>query len=74
MAAVAGEPVAGEPVADLVVRNAQVYTLDKALPWAEAVAVRGDRIAWVGADADAGDHAGPGTEVLDAGGRHHLTW
>ncbi len=56
-------------VADLVIRNARVYTLDRAVPWAEAVAVRDGRIRWVGADGNAGDLMGPGTEVIDAGGR-----
>ena len=48
----------GWPVADLMVRNARVYTLDRALPWAGAVAVSGGRITWVGADADADDLRG----------------
>ena len=61
--------MAGWPPADLVVRNARVHTVDRALPWAEAVAVSGGRITWVGADADAGDHVAAGTEVIDAGGR-----
>jgi hypothetical protein len=52
--------VAGWPVADLVVRNARVYTLDWAVPWAGAVAVSEGRIGWVGADADVGDHVGAG--------------
>jgi predicted amidohydrolase YtcJ len=54
--------------ASLLIRNARVYTLDPARPWAGAVAVRDDRIAWVGDDADADEHAGPDTEVIDAGG------
>lgn len=57
------------PAADVVVRNARVHTVDDALPEAEAVAVTGDRIGWVGRDADADAHIGPGTEVIDAGGR-----
>ena len=61
--------MAGWPAADLVIRNARVYTVDPALPWAEAVAVSGGRITWVGADADAGDQVAAGTEVIDAGGR-----
>ena len=56
-------------MAELVIRNARVCTLDLAVPWAEAVAVRDGRICWVGADSDARDLAGPGTEVIDAGGR-----
>ena len=61
--------MASLPVADLVVRNARVYTVDRAVPWAEAVAVSGGRITWVGADADAGDHVAAGTEVIDTQGR-----
>lgn len=34
--------------ADLLIRHARVYTLEEAQPWAEAVAVRGERIAFVG--------------------------
>jgi hypothetical protein len=55
--------------ADLVIRNARVYTVDPALPWAEAVAVTEGRISWVGPEAGARDHVTPGTEVIDAGGR-----
>jgi predicted amidohydrolase YtcJ len=46
-----------------------VYTVERSVPWAEAVAVSGGRITWVGADADAGDLVGGGTEVIDAEGR-----
>ena len=55
--------------AELVVRNARVYTLDPRVPWAGAVAVSGGRITWVGADADAGEQVAADTEVIDAGGR-----
>ena len=61
--------MAGWPVAELMVRNARVCTLDRAVPWAGAVAVSGGRITWVGADADADDLVGRGTEVIDTGGR-----
>ncbi len=66
--AVAGCGARTEP-ADLLIRNARVYTLESDRPWAEAVAIRGERIAWVGDDADAGRFAGPATRVIDAGGR-----
>ena len=55
-------------VADLVVRGGRVYTVSEARPWAEAVAVRGERIAAVGADRDVADLIGPSTEVVDAAG------
>jgi hypothetical protein len=55
--------------ADLVIRNASVYTMDAARPRAEAVAVRGGRIVAVGGNDEVGRHAGPATRVIDAGGR-----
>src|SRR3990170_3813991 len=53
---------------DLLIRNARVYTVEPSQPWAEAVAVRGERIAWLGDDADAAEHIGPATQVIDAEG------
>jgi predicted amidohydrolase YtcJ len=53
----------------LLLHNAKVYTGDPALPWAQAVAIAGDRVAWVGAEADAAAWRGPRTEVVDGGGR-----
>src|SRR5690349_189233 len=55
--------------ADLVIRNARVYTVDPQRPWAQAVAVKGDRILWVGDEAGIAEHAGSATRVLDAGGK-----
>ena len=54
--------------ASLLIRNAQAFTGDSSLPRAEAVAIVGDRISWVGDDADAAAHVGPETEVIDAAG------
>lgn len=50
---------------DLVVRNARIHTVDPGLPWAQALAVRDGRIAWIGDDAS----CPPAAEVIDAGGR-----
>src|SRR5690348_88956 len=55
--------------ADLVIRNARVYTVDPQRPWAQAVAVKGDRILWVGDEAGIAEHAGSATRVMDAGGK-----
>lgn len=70
--------------ADFLFTNAAVYTADPANPHAEAVAVRGNRIVYVGRAADAAGLRGPRTEVIDAGGRtllpglidshFHLLW
>jgi predicted amidohydrolase YtcJ len=55
--------------ADVVIRHAQVYTVDVQRPWAEAVAIKQDRIMWVGDDHAATPYVGPSTKVIDAGGR-----
>jgi len=55
--------------ADLVIRNARVYTVDPQRPWAQAVAVKGDRILLVGDEAGIAEHVGSATRVLDAGGK-----
>jgi predicted amidohydrolase YtcJ len=55
--------------ADLLIRHARVYTADAARPWAEAIAIRGERIAWVGDDPDAASWRGERTRVIDVGGR-----
>jgi predicted amidohydrolase YtcJ len=57
------------PPADLVLTGAAVYTVDAARSWAEAVAVRDGRIAFVGSAAEAQAFAGPRTRVLDLKGR-----
>jgi hypothetical protein len=57
------------PALDSLIRNARVYTVDPAMPWAEAVAITGDRISWVGPDDEADGHATKRTETIDAGGK-----
>jgi hypothetical protein len=64
----AGAPAAA-PKADLVLKNAAVYTLDRARTWAEAVAIRGEKIVYVGGDKGAARHIGPRTRVVDLRGR-----
>jgi predicted amidohydrolase YtcJ len=54
---------------ELVLLGGAVYTVDAARRWAEAVAIRGGRIIAVGADADVRPLIGPGTDVLELGGR-----
>jgi hypothetical protein len=55
--------------ADVVIRNARIYTVDPQRQWASAVAIKGDRIAWVGEDGEASSHVGVKTRVIDAGGK-----
>jgi predicted amidohydrolase YtcJ len=54
---------------DLVVINARIVTMDPLMPLAGALAVVQGRVAALGSDADIRALAGPGTEVIDAGGR-----
>lgn len=58
--------------ADTLFVNAAVYTADPLNPRADAVAVRGNRIVFVGRTADAREWRGPRTELVDAGGRSLL--
>ena len=57
------------PAADLIITNANIYTVDKAKPKAEAVAILGDRIVAVGAIAEVDTWRGSNTKVIDAGGK-----
>jgi predicted amidohydrolase YtcJ len=54
--------------ADLLVTDARVHTSDAAHPEAQAFAVRGDRIVFVGSTREALALRGPSTRVLDLGG------
>ncbi|MGB6675803.1 MAG: hypothetical protein WBE44_03825, partial [Terriglobales bacterium] len=49
--------------ADLIITNAQVWTVDKAHPTAQAVAILGDRIIAVGSNADVDVLRGHDTKV-----------
>ncbi|MGO9648208.1 MAG: amidohydrolase [Terriglobales bacterium] len=56
-------------VADLIITHANVWTVDDTQPRAQAVAVLGDRIIAVGSNAEVENLRGPGTKVIDAGGK-----
>ena len=53
----------------LAVVNARIWTGNPKRPWAEAIAVRGDRIAAVGSSAEIRKMAGSGARVIDARGQ-----
>jgi len=55
--------------ADIIITNARVYTGDGQKPWAEAVAVRGGRILFVGPTEKALRYQRPATRIIDAGGK-----
>lgn len=65
----APQPAARVLEADLVVVNARVYTVDAALPRAEAFAVKDGRFVAVGSTTDIRNLAGARTRVVDAAGQ-----
>ena len=60
---------AGPEPADLAFTGGTVYTVDSARSWAQAVALRGGRIVYVGSDAGAAAWIGPKTRVVKLAGR-----
>jgi len=54
---------------DLLLVNGKVFTANPAAPWAEAVAIRGNRITAVGTTAAIRQTAGSDTFIVDVGGR-----
>ena len=54
---------------DLILTEGRFFTADSTRPWAEAVAIRGERIAAVGTTAEVTRLAGPRTRRLALGGR-----
>jgi predicted amidohydrolase YtcJ len=52
-----------------VLTGGRVFTADPTRPWAQAVAVRGDRVLVVGTDAEVLRRAGPRTRRIALGGR-----
>ena len=76
-------PQRNSNTADLVFTNGNIYTANEARPKAEAVAVKGDRIVFVGSNRDAQKYVGKTTRVIDLNGKtmvpgmtdahHHLS-
>ncbi len=57
------------PRAEMIVTNARIYTADDAQPLAEAMAISGGRLQFVGSKVEAMALRGPSTTMIDAGGR-----
>lgn len=55
--------------ADLVIENAAIRTMDPDRPFAEALAIAGDRILAVGSNAAMADYCGPATQRINAHGQ-----
>ncbi len=63
-----GTPSAAPPPITLAVVNARVWTGNPARPWADGLAIRGDRLALVGSSAEVQKVVTPDTRVIDAHG------
>ncbi|MBV9343241.1 MAG: amidohydrolase family protein [Acidobacteria bacterium] len=63
-----GATAQAAPAADLIIANAKIWTVDRAQPRAEAVAVFRDRIIAVGGNSSIEAWRGPHTRVVDAHG------
>jgi Predicted metal-dependent hydrolase with the TIM-barrel fold len=55
--------------ADTVILHGKIYTLNPKQPWAEALAIRGDRVVAVGSDSEIARLQSKNTQVIDARGR-----
>ena len=66
----AAEPIAKtEDTADTIFTNGKVYTMNEAQPQAEAVAIKGNQIVFVGSATEADAYKGEGTTTIDLAGR-----
>lgn len=63
--------VPGE-AADVVYTNGQIYTVNEAQPWAEAVAIKDGKFLVVGSNADVEAVTGEDTEAVDLGGQFSM--
>ena len=57
------------PAASYVLLNGSVYTVNAKQPWAQAVAVQGDRIVYVGSNTGARAFIGKGSRAIDLKGK-----
>jgi hypothetical protein len=55
--------------ADLILTNARIWTGSEAQPWAEALAIKANRILKVGSASEVRKTAGRETQVIDLGGK-----
>jgi predicted amidohydrolase YtcJ len=57
------------PAADTVIVNARIYTVNPHQPWAEALAIQGDKILAIGSAKETAAYRATAARVIDAGGR-----
>ena len=65
----AATKAASVQTADIVFTNGKVYTVNAKQPWAEAVAIKGNKIVYVGDTAGAKSYLGEDTDNIDLAGK-----
>ena len=63
------EDVATEATASIVFHTGKIYTVNERQPWATAIAIKRERIVYVGDDEGALELVGPETRVVDLAGK-----
>ncbi|MFN8579518.1 MAG: amidohydrolase [Gemmatimonadaceae bacterium] len=61
--------VAAAQDADVILRNGRIWTGDTLRPYAQAIAIRGERLLAVGSSSDVLKHRAATTRIIDLGGR-----
>lgn len=65
----AAAPAIAATTADTILTNARIYTVEKAKPWAQSVAIKDGKIVAVGSNAEVNKFKGTATRTVDMGGR-----
>ena len=68
-AGVSSEHSLASQYADTVLRGGAVYTVNASRSWAEALAIREDKIVFVGSDEEVNAFTGPDTRVIELDGK-----
>jgi predicted amidohydrolase YtcJ len=55
--------------ADTIITHARIYTVNPNQVWADAMAIRGEKILAIGSESDIAKFRGSSTKTIDAGGR-----
>jgi hypothetical protein len=58
-----------DKTSDFILKNGSIYTVDHERTWAEAIAIAGDQIVFVGSDQGAESFIGTDSEVIDLEGK-----
>ena len=69
LGAVVAVACTGSTSPDVVLVNGKVFTSNPEQPWAQAIAIRGDRVVAIGSNDDIAASAGSSTRRIDLGGR-----